>query len=59
MKHDREWKMESDEPITADMAKEFQCKHGYHPSGYGFYGFKVRKQNGLYVATWVCARSCD
>ena len=39
-----------------------QEDHGYHPAGYGFYGFRVvtldpNEVEG--VTTWECQRSCD
>ena len=41
--------------ITEDGAMILQQKAGYHPAGYGFYGF-VRINN---VARWNCSNSCD
>ena len=41
--------------LTEDEAMELQLEYGYHPFGYGFYGYKV--ENG--VTTWECQRSCD
>ena len=41
--------------ITEDGAMQLQAKAGYHPAGYGFYGF-VRINN---VARWNCSNSCD
>jgi len=41
--------------ITEDGAMKLQEKAGYHPAGYGFYGF-VRINN---VARWNCSNSCD
>ena len=41
--------------ITEDGAMMLQEKAGYHPCGYGFYGF-VRINN---IARWNCSNSCD
>jgi hypothetical protein len=41
--------------ITEGEAMNLQEDYGYHPAGYGFYGFSV--ENG--VTTWECQRSCD
>ena len=41
--------------ITEDGAMQLQAKAGYHPAGYGFYGF-VRIKN---IARWNCNNSCD
>ena len=41
--------------ITEDGAMELQQKAGYHPAGYGFYGFAYI--NG--TARWNCSNSCD
>ena len=41
--------------ITVEEAMEFQRKSGFHPSGYGFYGFK--HVNG--ISKWNCQNSCD
>ena len=39
-----------------------QEEYGYHPAGYGFYGFEVTQISTLegdVVTTWECQRSCD
>ena len=41
--------------ITEDGAMQLQAKAGYHPSGYGFYGFAYINK----VARWYCSNSCD
>ena len=41
--------------LTEDEAMELQEEYGYHPSGYGFYGYGVEDD----VTTWHCQRSCD
>ena len=41
--------------ITEDDAIKLQEEAGYHPAGYGFYGFKSK--NG--IATWNCSNSCN
>ena len=41
--------------ITEDGAIILQEKAGYHPAGYGFYGFT----NIDGVARWQCSNSCD
>jgi hypothetical protein len=61
--HAVQFEMESEEPITQDMALEAQEKAGYIPAGYGFYAFKTKayehSEDPLYVATWYCSGSCD
>ena len=41
--------------ITEEEAMEFQQQRGFHPSGYGFYGFTYK--NG--ISKWNCSNSCD
>ena len=41
--------------ITEDGAMKLQERVGYHPSGYGFYGFACINN----VARWNCSNSCD
>ena len=41
--------------ITEGEAMNLQEEYGYHPAGYGFYGYTV--EDG--VTTWECQRSCD
>ena len=41
--------------ITEDGAMQLQAKAGYHPAGYGFYGFACIN----HVARWNCSNSCD
>ena len=41
--------------ITEGEAMNLQDDYGYHPAGYGFYGYTV--EDG--VTTWECQRSCD
>lgn len=41
--------------ITEKEAMEVQMSLGYHPAGYGFYGFKATETE----STWMCSHSCD
>ncbi len=41
--------------VTKEEAMELQYSSGFHPSGYGFFGFKY--ENG--VTKWNCLNSCD
>ena len=41
--------------ITEDGAMKLQTRAGYHPAGYGFYGFACI--NG--TARWHCSNNCD
>ena len=41
--------------ITQEEAAELQMQLGYHPAGYGLYGFKVTEDG----TEWKCATSCD
>ena len=41
--------------ITEDDAMKLQERTGYHPAGYGFYGFAYINN----VARWNCSNSCD
>jgi hypothetical protein len=41
--------------ITEDGAMRLQERAGYHPAGYGFYGFVYI--NG--TARWNCSNNCD
>ena len=48
--------------LTESEAMELQVEYGYHPQGYGFYGFRVvtlapNEIEG--VTSWECQRSCD
>ena len=44
-----------DGELTESEAMNIQGQYGYHPMGYGFYGYKVEND----VTTWHCQRSCD
>ena len=41
--------------ITEDGAMKLQERAGYHPAGYGFYGFAY--VDG--IGRWHCSNSCD
>ena len=41
--------------LTEGEAMNLQDDYGYHPAGYGFYGYTI--EDG--VTTWECQRSCD
>ena len=41
--------------VSEGEAMNLQEDYGYHPAGYGFYGYTV--EDG--VTTWECQRSCD
>ena len=41
--------------ITEDGAMKLQERAGYHPAGYGFYGFAFVSN----VARWHCSNNCD
>jgi hypothetical protein len=41
--------------VTEGEAMNLQEDYGYHPAGYGFYGYTVEDS----VTTWKCQRSCD
>tara|TARA_Y100000296_G_C4939672_1_gene140808 strand:- start:113 stop:307 length:195 start_codon:yes stop_codon:yes gene_type:complete len=41
--------------LTKDQAFEMQTEFGYHPHGYGFFGYKV--EGG--VTTWNSFKCCD
>ena len=41
--------------VSEGEATNLQEDYGYHPAGYGFYGYTV--EDG--VTTWECQRSCD
>ena len=41
--------------VSEGEAMNLQEDYGYHPAGYGFYGYKVEND----VTTWHCQRSCD
>jgi len=41
--------------LTEGEAMNLQEDYGYHPAGYGFYGYTL--EGG--VTTWNCQRSCD
>lgn len=49
----------SDRPITEQEAMEAQNRLGYHPMGYGFYGFDGECVDNRYTVTWCCHASCD
>ena len=55
------FKAESMQPISEDQALKAQMELGYHPAGYGFYNFTVKRCPVLFVytATWRCQASCD
>tara|TARA_Y100000310_G_C20548344_1_gene746753 strand:+ start:645 stop:842 length:198 start_codon:yes stop_codon:yes gene_type:complete len=41
--------------LNEDGAIQLQKKAGYHPAGYGFYGFVFCDG----IARWNCSNSCD
>ena len=41
--------------ITEDGAMKLQTRAGYHPAGYGFYGFACIDN----IARWNCSNNCD
>ena len=41
--------------ITEDGAMKLQTRAGYHPAGYGFYGFAYIDG----VSRWHCSNNCD
>ena len=45
--------------LTEEEAMELQEEYGYHPMGYGFYGYSVDRSTYPGVTTWHCQRSCD
>lgn len=45
--------------ITSQEAEDAQAEAGYHPLGYGFFGFSCKPVDGGFQATWTCAASCD
>jgi len=45
--------------ITEGEAMNLQEDYGYHPAGYGFYGYSVDRSTYPGVTTWNCQRSCD
>tara|TARA_E500000331_G_C16935301_1_gene573798 strand:- start:398 stop:625 length:228 start_codon:yes stop_codon:yes gene_type:complete len=53
---------EYDGVLTEGEAMNLQEDFGYHPAGYGFYGFEVTQISTLkedVVTNWKCQRSCD
>ena len=45
--------------ISYADAEDAQARAGYHPLGYGFFGFVCKEVEGGYKATWTCSASCD
>ena len=41
--------------ISGDEAMEFQGEAGFHPHGYGFFGFTCKDN----ISKWSCNNSCD
>lgn len=41
--------------LSSEEAAQKQLEAGYHPSGYGFYSFKVKDGK----TNWECSNSCD
>ena len=41
--------------ITEGEAMEFQQESGFHPHGYGFFGFTCKDG----ISKWNCSNSCD
>ena len=41
--------------ISEDEAMEFQEEAGFHPHGYGFFGFTCKDN----ISKWSCNNSCD
>jgi len=51
----------SPSPINSRQARQEQTRLGYDPRGYdGPFCFHCEKgKDGLYLASWSCAASCD
>jgi len=48
--------------LTEGEAMNLQEDYGYHPAGYGFYGYtvvEISTLSGDSITTWECQRSCD
>ena len=43
--------------LEKDEAMKLQKSSGYHPSGYGFYGYAYDKRTDTSV--WECQNCCD
>tara|TARA_R110002012_G_C11553744_1_gene602739 strand:- start:433 stop:633 length:201 start_codon:yes stop_codon:yes gene_type:complete len=43
------------EELTEEQAMKLQLEYGFHPSGYGFYSYKVEGGS----TTWNCSNHCD
>ena len=46
------------QPIDFAQAEDMQKRDGYHPAGYGLYGFKTFMLKTQHVATWSRGQSC-
>ena len=56
----KEFVVESEQEISEDAASEIQMQKGFHPAGYGFYGFRSQKlESGIYFTSWHCGGHCD
>ena len=48
--------------VSEGEAMNLQEDYGYHPAGYGFYGYtvvEISTLSGDSITTWECQRSCD
>ena len=43
--------------LSETEATKMQMDNGYHPAGYGFYGYSYDPQHD--ITTWNCGSSCD
>ena len=54
------WEVTSNKKWNKDLCFQFQLDMGYHPHGYGLYGYKSKKDNdGEWIMTWSCRTSAD
>jgi hypothetical protein len=55
------FRVETDSPLTREIAQEVQRRRGYDPRGYDFMEFASGKpqDSSKYVTTWKCSTSCD
>lgn len=42
--------------ISEDEAMRIQAKNGYHPAGYGFFGFQHNEDGST---SWKCWDNCE
>lgn len=60
IKHSATVKISGNKMINKDIVKETSVVVGYHPAGYGLYGYTVNQiEKDTFAVNWKTGSSCD